>query len=108
MMMPFFDSILDTFEASSAEFRHAGLLNEQADTIADGLAKIVLGIPATSAASKRVFSIARLAMPWNRCALAAQTLQTIMCLSSWFHLNYEPFDKEVAEEFESLESSIDA
>jgi hypothetical protein len=72
------------------------------------VAKIVLGIPATSAASERVFSIARLAMPWNRCALAAPTLQAIMCFRSWFHLNDEPFDKEVAEEFESLESSIDA
>ena len=51
------------------------------------VARILLSIPSTSAASERTFSLARLAMPWNRCALAGDTLQAIMCLRSWMKLD---------------------
>ena len=51
------------------------------------VAQASLAIPSTSAASERVFSRARLAMPWNRCRLAGPTLRAIMCLRNWFNLD---------------------
>jgi len=51
------------------------------------VAKVVLTIPATSAASERLFSGARLAMPWNRTRLSSSTLQAIMCLRYWLKLD---------------------
>ena len=47
------------------------------------VAKKVLSIPATSVASERQFSSARLVMPWNRTRLSGKTLQSLMCLKSW-------------------------
>jgi hypothetical protein len=44
------------------------------------VAKVLLAIPASSAASERTFAKARLAMPWNSCRLSASSLQAIICL----------------------------
>jgi hypothetical protein len=64
------------------------------------IAKAFLAIPATSAASERVFSKARLAMPWYRCRLASSTLRAIMCLRDWL----EPtFEEQIAEELENMD-----
>jgi hypothetical protein len=43
------------------------------------IARVVMAIHATSAASERVFSGARLVMPWYRCRLDGTTLQALMC-----------------------------
>jgi hypothetical protein len=51
------------------------------------VAKKVHAIPATSAASERVFSKARLVMPWNRTRLASDTLQGLMCLRDWLKVD---------------------
>ena len=47
----------------------------------------VLAVPATSASSERIFSKARLVMPWNRCRLASESLRAIMCLRDWTNLH---------------------
>jgi hypothetical protein len=52
------------------------------------VAKVLLAIPASSAASERTFAKARLAMPWNRCRLSTSSLQAIMCLRDWFNLDW--------------------
>jgi hypothetical protein len=61
------------------------------------VARQLLAIHATSAASERMFSKARLVMPWNRCKLHASTLQSIMCLRDWLNIRVddEDMDEEV-------------
>ncbi len=50
------------------------------------VARKVLAIPATSAASERIFSRARLVMPWNRSRLNPSTMRAIMCLRDWLNI----------------------
>ena len=59
-----------------------------------------MAIPATSAASERAFSGARLAMPWNRTRLAGSTLRAIMCLRNWFILTDGLSEEDKEEEQE--------
>jgi hypothetical protein len=68
------------------------------------IARFVLAIPATSAASERVFSRARLVMPWNRCRLSPSTLRAIMCLRDWLQVIDDHFETELLQE--SLEESM--
>ncbi len=56
------------------------------------VAKKVLAIPATSAASERIFSTARLVMPWNRTRLAPDTMRAIMCLRNWLNIDLDEED----------------
>jgi hypothetical protein len=67
------------------------------------VAKAFLAIPATSAASERVFSKARLAMPWYRCRLASSTLRAIMCLRDSLEVNDPTFEEQIAEELENMD-----
>ena len=62
------------------------------------IVQAVMAIPATSAASERTFSGARLVMPWNRTRLAGSTLRAIMCLRNWLKLADGPFEEEKEEE----------
>lgn len=62
------------------------------------VAKSVLAIPASSAASEREFSTARIVMPWNRCRLDPDTLKALMCLRHWLKIE----QLEQSEQFDGL------
>ena len=57
------------------------------------IAQAVLAIPATTAASDREFSKARIVMPWFRCRLASDTLQALMCPRDWLCLDVTAVDE---------------
>lgn len=67
------------------------------------VAQKVHAIPATSAASERAFSKARLVMPWNRTRLGSYTLQAIMCLRDWLKVSVNEDDDENDDEDEVLD-----
>jgi hypothetical protein len=64
------------------------------------VAKSVLSIPASSAASEREFSKARIVMPWNRCRLDPDTLKALMCLRHWLKI-------EELDQLEGLTNELD-
>ncbi len=62
------------------------------------VAQRVLAIPATSAASEREFSKARIVMPWYRCRLSPSTLQALMCLRDWLAIDVSEETLELIDE----------
>lgn len=67
------------------------------------MARDILAVPATSAASERSFSQGRIIMPFNRCQLNPNTMEALNCLRNWRREFYESLgvgeDKEVSEEY---------
>ncbi|PLW09422.1 hypothetical protein PCANC_17622 [Puccinia coronata f. sp. avenae] len=54
------------------------------------MARIFLAIPATSAASERVFSKGRRIVSWQRSSLKPQSLEELLCVKEWYQLPNGP------------------
>jgi hypothetical protein len=54
------------------------------------MARIFLAIPATSAASERVFSKGRRIVLWQRSSLKPQSLEELLCVKEWYQLPNGP------------------
>lgn len=69
------------------------------------MARDILAIPATSAASERAFSTGRLIMPFNRCSLSHESMTALVCLRNWRKDNGLYISDDI-DKFESVQTDF--
>jgi hypothetical protein len=95
-------SVLDTIEAEVDRYLKEDLEPEKTDILQywanrqntfptlSAMARRYLAVPATSAASKRVFSKGQQIVSWKHSSLEPETIEGLLCLKEWYQLLDSP------------------